>query len=249
MAPAVMRDGVIKKHIVIRGEFAWALTSEDDAIRSNATYILVHELMHVAYLQLVDEALPGTILRPLKSPYEAILNSYVGGAVETYLVARRCARILPGRLGDLRQLVSDAVTCACESIPARRRAYAQDGNLDVLANRVMGELGQLIIFASEFFGHCDGLDEGRCHGDDALQSALRQAGLERWAQRLHQELRRLWDRCGKWESYDEFLVMNRSLERALWQFKIITWEVEGDAPMHVLVLFDEIVPASSGQPS
>jgi hypothetical protein len=247
--PTVMRDGVIKKHIVIRGDFAWALTSEDDAVRASAEYLLVHELLHVALLQLVDETLPGSILRPLTSPYEAILYGYVDGAVETYLVARRSARLLPSRSNDLRRLVEGALSRACESIPAQRRAYAQDRNLELLASTAMNRIGELILFTAECLGHSDGLGESERWADNSLQTALREADLERWAQRLHHQLQGLWDRRGRWDSYGEFLAINRSLERALWQFKIITWEVEGDAPMYVLVLFDEMVPASSRPPN
>lgn len=237
MAPAVLRSGVIKKHIVMRGGIAWGLLSEDEALRSQSMYILVFELMHVAHLQLVDEALPDTVLRPLRSPYEAILNAHVGGAPEAYFAARQTAPLFPGRMQELSKVACDALERAWELIAVQRRRYADDRNLDALAGLALTELGSFIQFAAELFGHCDGLGEDGAQARSALLSALRQRGLDRWGLRLHEELRRLCERCGKWGSYDEFLSLNRLLERVLWQFRIITWEVR-DAPMYVLVLFD-----------
>jgi hypothetical protein len=238
MAPAVMRGGVVKKHVVMRGGIAWALLGDDEALRSQATYLLVFELMHVAYLQLLDEALPGTMLRPLRSSYEAILNAHVGGAPEAYFAARRSASLFPDRLHELRTVASDVLAQASESIPAQRRRYVQDQNLDALADLALTQIGSFILLAAELFGHCDGLEVGSALAEGTLMDLLRRCGLERWAQRLHEELRRLWEQSGRWASYDEFLSMNRFLEQALWRFRLILWEIDGEAPMYVLVLSD-----------
>lgn len=238
MAPAVIRGGVVKKHIVMRGGIAWALIGDDEALRSQATYVLVFELMHVAHLQLVEEALPGTVLRPLRSSYEAILNAHVGGAPEAYFAAKRSAPLFPDRLHELREVASDALAQACESIPAQRRCYMQDRNLDALGDLALTQIGSFILVAAELFGHWDGLEVGSAPADGILMDALRRCGLERWAHRLHEELRRLWERGGKWASYDEFLSMNRFLEQALWRFRLVPWEVDGEAPMYLLVLSD-----------
>jgi len=32
--------------------------------------------------------------------------------------------------------------------------------------------------------------------------------------------------------------MNRFLEQALWRFRLIPWEIDGDFPMYLLVLSD-----------
>jgi hypothetical protein len=238
MAPAVMRGGVIKKHIVMRAGIAWGLIGDDEVLRSKATYLLVSELMHVAYLQFVDDALPGTVLRPLKSPYEAILNAEVGGAPEAYFAARRSAPLFPDRIHELRVVASDALTQACESIPVQRRRYQQDRNLDALADIALTQIGSFILVTAELFGHWDGSEVAGAPADGNLMDALRRCGLERWAQRLHEELRSLWDRGGKWASYDEFLSINRFLEQALWRFRLVPWEVDGETPMYVLVLSD-----------
>lgn len=236
MAPAVLRAGFVKKHILMRGEIAWALISNDEAVRSQATHMLVFELMQVAYLQLMDGALPGTVLRPLRNSYEAILNAHVGGAPEVYFAARQSASFFPDRLHELRLVATDALAQACESISAQRYCYMQDRNLDALADLALKQIGSFIVLAAELFGHWDGLELGSAPADDTLTDALRRCGLERWAQRLHKELRVLWERGGKWASYDEFLSMNRLLEQALWRFRLIPWEVDDEANMYVLVL-------------
>jgi hypothetical protein len=52
---------------------------------------------------------------------------------------------------------------------------------------------------------------------------LEKMGLQNWLEVFHQDLGILYDRRGKWESVQEFLLLNRHIERFLWQFGVFPW--------------------------
>jgi hypothetical protein len=69
---------------------------------------------------------------------------------------------------------------------------------------------------------------GKCSsGDQELETALREAGLQNWLDVFRHDLGVLWDRRGHWKSQDEFLAINRHVERLLWQAGVFPWKTEG----------------------
>ncbi len=58
---------------------------------------------------------------------------------------------------------------------------------------------------------------------------LTDLGIKEWVEDFRLHLNELWDKRGAWESFDEFLALNRHAERLLWQFGIFPWQTsEGE---------------------
>lgn len=88
MAPTVLRDGVLKTHIVMRGSFGQALASADEPSRDAAIHMFVTQLAHAGCLELVEQALPGFSLTKIENRFEAQRYACVDPAWSGYLVSR-----------------------------------------------------------------------------------------------------------------------------------------------------------------
>ena len=69
-------------------------------------------------------------------------------------------------------------------------------------------------------GHIDGRDEKIPHSHQ-LNKILEEHELVGWFELFHADVRHIFDNTGNWSSFDQFLILNRHLERLLWSFGII----------------------------
>ena len=54
MAPIVMRGSAVKVRVVLRADFGHALISADDRVRALGLHVLIHQLAHVACVELIE---------------------------------------------------------------------------------------------------------------------------------------------------------------------------------------------------
>ncbi len=220
---------------MIHGAFAHSLIGECDPERMEATYLLVFELMHVVWHQAVDEAFPGSGFQ-VHDSYEAILYPHIDGVATAYFAARRSAPLFPNRGDTLREYVAAALASATEAIQNEKPVFRLDGNVEPLARCAFRHLGDVMELAAQLMGHCDGLAGGtESLAGEPLSEKLRQLGLTGWFKPLQNELRKIYDRRGRWTSSEEFVRLNRALERALWAFGMIPWKLP-DGRMWVRVV-------------
>jgi Protein of unknown function (DUF4238) len=224
-APMVVRDGIKKNAIVVRSDIGFALISDDDAQRRFALYVLAYMLAHTANTELLDESIPDALLAPIEDQYEGGLYGAVEGVWEAYFASRWCAPLYPERNPEFVAYLVTTLGNGAARIREARFAYAANQDLDALVRAAMNWTSDVMSSLARTFGHCDGLGAASLNAEDQanLEAALAGAGLEVWSDDLHRTLGQLWEKRGAWKAFSEFLVLNRLVERALWQFALFPW--------------------------
>lgn len=230
-AVVVQREGLIKARVVMAGGLAMALIGETDELEGSARWALhtlVHELALVAMIQLMDEALPGEMLKPVPDPYEALLYPYCSSAPDGYVASRESAPYgdQDEILATYRELLASTLNRAAKVIPKARLSYRAHGDLDRLLETVMPLVRYILEFGAKLLGHCDGIEAAPFAEGDELSAALDQNGLRNWLTTFQADLRRFSARAGEWKSLDEWLAFNRHVERVLWQFGMFAFRGE-----------------------
>lgn len=238
MTPIVVRDGVAKSHVVARMWVAMGLLAEDDDTQRKALHIIVQQLAHVACTQILDEALPGLLLSALEDPFDALLYPYADNAWSGYFGARASAVFDPSFGTGYGELAVAALSAARKDILQARLAYRFDGDIDGLLRVALPSIGALLRYTGQLLGHYDGL--GRSAFEDAsLARAFEEAGLRAWIELFQNDLSLVWHRRGQWNSVDEFLLLNRHVERLLWLFGLFPWKTtEGQIRIEVPLASD-----------
>lgn len=222
MAPLVMRDGIIKTHIVMQGGIGHALISEDEASWRLALHTVVRQLAHAACAQIVDESLPGVLLRRFDDRYDGFLYGAIHSAWTGYFSARASAVFYPEGGLPHEELLLAVLKRARSDIPSARLAYRFDGDMDKLLAVAMPRIEDVLRFSGTVLDHSDGLEQSILD-NQILAVALEEAGLRDWIVLFDNDLSQLWDRRRQWASFDEFLELNRHVERLLWQYGLFPW--------------------------
>jgi hypothetical protein len=238
MAPAVLRDGVVKVHIVLRDYLGHALISDDEATQKSALQILVGQFAEVGCVELFDSAIPGVMLKPLENPFDMLRYRHVANAWNGYFSARVSAGFAPKVGEGHRTLLIAAIRRAAEEIPQLRLEYRFHGDVPRLMNTVLKHVAYILSHAARLIGHYDGLEDVAMDADGLLATELNKLGLEAWFDHYHRDLRTLWDRRGKWASMEEFLALGHHVERLPWQFGLFLWQTPDgtcrlEAPLHI----------------
>jgi hypothetical protein len=225
MAPSVLRDGVCKVHIVLRGEIGHSLINEDENVWRPALQLLVGQLAHAASIQILDESLPGVLLKPIEDRYDAFLYACIHAAWTGYFTARASAAFYPEAGLAHQELLLSVLKRAQNDIPAARLAYRFHGDIDKLLEIALPRIAEILRFSGSVLGHYDGL-ENSSFDDPALIAMVEAMGLCDWLALFDSELPWLWDRRRKWASFNEFLMLNRHVERLLWSYGLIPWRTD-----------------------
>jgi hypothetical protein len=225
MAPSVLRDGVCKVHIVLRGEIGHSVISEDENVWRPALRLLVGQLAHAASIQILDESLPGVLLKPIEDRYDAFLHVCIHAAWTGYFTARASAAFYPEAGLAHQELLLSVLKRAQNDIPAARLAYRFHGDIDKLLEIALPRIADILRFSGSVLGHYDGL-ENSSFDDPALIAMVEAMGLRDWLALFDSELSWLWDRRRKWASFNEFLMLNRHVERLLWSYGLIPWRTD-----------------------
>lgn len=226
MAPLVIRDSDIKVSIVMRSWLGYALIGEDREARVSAIHVLANQLAHVTCADLMCQRLPNMLLNRAEADWESWLYSHMHGAWTSYFASRVSAQFNPEIASDYRDIMLAAIEKARETILRDRLAYRRHGNLDQFLESAISSIGMVMTNVGMLLGHCDGLHQSVYDDKGSLTQALEKIGLQAWVDTFRCDLARLYERRGGWESVQEFLALNRHIERVLWQFGVFPWRTE-----------------------
>ncbi|MBD1866744.1 hypothetical protein H6F95_05370 [Cyanobacteria bacterium FACHB-471] len=246
MPVLVVRNDVIKIHIVARSGLGHSLISEVEAERSLAIHVLVFGLSHAANVSLFEQALPGVHLT--EDFYESILYPYAGAAWSGYFASRWSASFAPDLIKNDRDILISVLERMLRDIPQVRLTYRIDNDLDRLLSFALSSTGDVLRYAAYLLGHCDDLDRSPYDDDGRLAATLENAGLTGWLAIFQTDLQKIWGNQGRWTSFQEFLTLNRHLERLLWQSGIFPYKTpEGGMYVSVPLVTDGLlsVPPSN----
>jgi hypothetical protein len=223
MAPTVIRNGVHKTHIVLRGEMGHHLIGDHDGDLRLALQTTVQQLERVSSSQIFEEAFPNA---RIDDHFEAFLYQHADGAWRDYFSARAGASIYP-EIGDGYCDIVTAVICrAHRDLVAARLDYHSPNDMDRLMQVALPRVSEILRFSATVLGHYGGRGEPLLENHPTLAATLEQVGLQNWFVLFDGELSDLWARKGNWSSFDEFLTLNRHVERVFWQHGLFPWKAD-----------------------
>lgn len=208
MAAPVLRDGVVKAHLVFSAPVVFPLEDEGAEGFRQALYLVAHECAHIEDIKHRDDCFPGTILqREITDIQEKILYRVAGGVWEEYAACRTSA-IFGAEQATIYEesfiaVVSDARLRANDAI----QSYRRHGDVDRVIEEAGKPLCQPLLLAAYLTGHLDGRNSDMDEVPNA-RDALAESPYADFVQRLWEVLRELWQHRGRWSSPAEFKPLN-----------------------------------------
>ena len=207
MSPAVMRDGEVRTHIVLNAAMLVPLIADEaDADGCEmALGIIAHECGHVQVTAEKERAVPDLRFGTRIEDYErAVMFQLAEIAWDEYAVCRLSAPFAKTQNASHALTVAASAAVAREQSNAAIRAYRTHADL----NRLVGEAGAALAAplkaAAYLLGGMDAEEQGWDDYPDA-RAAIEEADYAELVDRMHDELRSLWDSRGSWEpSLDTF---------------------------------------------
>ncbi len=214
--PAVLRGDTLKSHIVLHGGLARNLLSDFPEYKAYAEYAIANQLAQAGITQIFDEALPGVILSRVDG-LDGLLQPGSFPAWNNYFASRAAASFgYEGRLSEVAGLCVLGLREFFQTALEARAAYREHGDMDRLLEEILPRIAFFLEHAADLLGHADALEADVATAAPEFMAALDTHGLRAWYWDFQRDLAYLWDKRGNWESYDEFLGLNRHVERLLW---------------------------------
>jgi hypothetical protein len=195
MAPAVLREGVVKTHIVLNANMVWPLMSSEHEMQKLAIYLLAHECAHVEVQKGNDLAMPGTLLQRIAGDIEESVRWQIIMACWDEYAASRTSASFGMQWQAYEETFVASLKETWDRANGHIRAYRYHSNHDQVLGEVAGGYGNLMKYASYLLGdlHGQGLDI------NAAENAKRELG-EDWFgpyfERLGEVLADAWGHRG-----------------------------------------------------
>lgn len=201
----VMRDGVVKSHVVYNANVIIQIMDPEDDDFSRAVHIVAHELGHVAELKWRDEGMPGVMLT-YRSPdwVNAILLEAATAIWEEYAACRLTApwgdakQQRTGYADNYENAAENALTRANEAI----RQYRHHGDIDKLLEEAGRHLAPPIKLLGYLLGHLDGIED-EIDLDDLCPKHISTI-YQSLAPRFRAALRSIWETREDWQGIEVF---------------------------------------------
>ena len=159
MAPAVLRDGVVKAHLVFHAPFVLPLEDEQSEHYRQALYLIAHECGHIEYLKHRDECFPGIILQEQITDYEQALLERIASALwEEYAACRASAILGAEQASVFEESLVSVLSVARDQANAAIRSYRLHSDIDRVLEEAGRPLSKPLRLAAYLFGHLDGTD-------------------------------------------------------------------------------------------
>ncbi|GGF70921.1 hypothetical protein GCM10011332_26140 [Terasakiella brassicae] len=237
MAPVVIRDGVIKSHMVFHAPFVMSIMDEEDSdFKQQAIHLIAHECAHVEDNKYKDLSLPGTMLQKEYLSYE----DAVFGQVADSTWSEYAACIVSATFGSdqtksyVEGFISVLEVARSKAIEAIK-SYRIHGDLNLLVEEVGQPLCLPIKGASYLLGHLDGVGKSFSDIED-LEDTISEHGYSEYIYRLKVELRKLWEKRDQWEGEEEFQPINLIAKDLFADVGVIFTKME-DGQSHIDVPF------------
>jgi hypothetical protein len=212
MTPSVLRDDVLKSHIVLNANHVWALQDVSSPHFKLALHIVAHECAHVEVTSKFETAIPGVLLRTSAGNIcDRARSDVIFACWDEYAATNLSARVgedptqgyeenLLLHMGTARQDANDAI-----------KAYRTDSDLDKVYSTVCKAYGNLMKYAAYYLGNLDG------HGiaisqRQGFEAALSGHWFEPYFHRLDAACKAIASQYGSWEDQSLFEVIGDILE-------------------------------------
>lgn len=219
MAVPVIRDAMVKTHIVLGSGVVGLFVSKNEEDRSMGIKLVVHELAHAADHEFKQQAFGDACLQSCRQLIPDVKEQYLWELCSSiwneYYASRVSVPYDNQEEPYEDELFSNALVVFRDRLrDARREYHLHRINLEDFLSVLAYNLRIVLLSAGYLFGLQDASDA------DLVEIAPRSAPLFEEPEgqmilRFHSVLLDIWERRGKWESYDEFLELNRPTEKML----------------------------------
>lgn len=207
MSVQVMREGIPKAHLVadINALLPLYILPDDHPEYRQALQLLAHECAHIEDLRLCDDDYPGVILRNKELDGWTAVNfmSLAELLWQEYYACRRTALLYPEATEAFAATFMASVDTTRLTVNEAIRRYRWHGDLNQLLIETLEPAGRPLKLAAYLLGHLDGLGQDLASLPE-IHARLTADAFADPINRMHRELRRLWDHDERWSWPEEF---------------------------------------------
>mgnify|MGYP005991763967 CR=1 FL=1 len=241
MSPAVMRDGVVKTHLVFSAErlvpLIWQGPEVTDDDRAVSVGIIAHECAHVQVTAEKERAIPACRFgTPIEGYEHAVMFQIAEVCWDEYAVCRLSAPFASMQNDTHAATVIACAEVAGDQTDAAIRSYRLHGDLD----RLLGEAGPPLCSplkaVAYLLGGLDG-DGADWSSQAAARTAIDDAGYGDIVDELHAELRRLWDTRGSWTPTLDTFALLEAIAKSTFDANGIFFHTNADGDCRIDVPF------------
>lgn len=215
MAPAVLRGGSVKAHLVFHAPYILPLLDSNTNEAAQALYLIAHECAHVEELELRDTRFPGTILqRRYENEDEQFFEPIVASLWEEYAACRISAVFGKEQVDVYEQTFTTTLADSHDAAVGAITAFRLHGDVGELLQRAGSALVRPLLSASYLLGHLDGRGAEWDAAPDA-RDLLKESSYSPLIERLSETLRQLWSTAPTWESEQVFQPLKQIARDAL----------------------------------
>ncbi len=206
MTPAVLREGVLKSHILFNAAILEGFLDEPESKAcQEAIHIIAHECAHVEINAVKDRQFPNKILRYRPETwFEGLRLEVIEVSWDEYAACRISAGFGAAPSENYRGVFLKILAEAGRNVREAILKCRHDADYDALLIEAQRNIGSLIKFASYVLGTADGLERDTEIDLSEISASLQQHWFAPFFVRLRDAHRALWERYGQWESMEEF---------------------------------------------
>lgn len=235
MSPSVMRNGVVKAHMVYNAAVLRGI--EADEVDRELLHLIAHECGHVHDLKARDQAFPNVIMQTrylnlrrnvlgstATACWDEYAASYFSAPFSADETTNNLAEIFVGAAREARANANDSI-----------KRYRLHGKIPLVVSEVGAEYGNTLKFAAYLLGQLHGL--GMTLADHkAVSDFITDHWSAKFINRLDIALTTLMDSYGEWSDITEFSTLEAVAEDLLRNGGISITEVS-DEEVYVQIPF------------
>jgi hypothetical protein len=219
----VLRDGMNKTHIILRSEIGYALIGDNPANSRQAAQTIFAQLERISSSQAFAERFPEV---KIDDPLESFLFYIADEIWRNYFSARAGASIYPEVGGGYCEMLDATLHRAHQNLVKARVEYRSTNDMDALMQMAIPRVSEILNFSATVLGHFAGCATSFVESQASLLTTLQKLGLHDWIILFDSELSSLWSQGTQWKSINEFLSLNRHVERLFWQHGLFPWKTD-----------------------
>jgi len=204
MTPMVLRNGVVKSHILFRADLILPLADSEHEDFRLALHLLAHECAHVEITNRFDKCFPHTLLqKPMDNLHQHMRWRAINACWEEFAATWISATIGHDPTGGYEETFESALNSTKSTANNSVEAFRQHGDVSRVFAEVYGTYADLMRFASYLLGTMTG--RGLTLKDlPRTQANLDDHWFHPFFQRLQICLEAVCKDYGKWSSRDDF---------------------------------------------
>jgi hypothetical protein len=211
MTPAVLRDGLLKSHIVISGHIVLMLSDEDRQNVQLAIHTVTHECAHVEITAAYDKSFPNEMLRKSR---DTAMDSWrwdvIKACWEEYAACRIASDFGHDSLSGYEETFVLAHSRTDEKVMQLVRDF-DGGDADSLVGPVFGAYGTMMKFACYMMGAMAAAEKTLADCE-AAQNALNGHWFFPYFDRLQRACEALFENFGNWSDKSGFEAIGDIVE-------------------------------------